>query len=179
VKKVVIAFMVSVLITIAPGSRAGKVKTLGTDPTGDAPPALDLTYVKVGRAKSDLEVRIGVNQMLPVSGGYPAVPGIEWIFQVGSRIFLAEAVANVGDPDFYLFEIKGDSFEQLDNPEGTYDPADGFIAIFVPLKQIGARSGSHIIGATESGPDADSHVHLGPQTYYSDTLTTTKHYVVP
>ncbi len=120
-----------------PSGAAGKVVRLGTDPAGDGPPALDVTFLDVTTAKDALEIRVGVANMVPVFGGYPEGPGIEWIFTVGKRSFIAEAVA-ARTPKFFFFELKGDSYEQLQGMTGTYDPADGFIRMLVPFYLIGA-----------------------------------------
>ncbi|MGH2729868.1 MAG: hypothetical protein ACRDJI_04585 [Actinomycetota bacterium] len=164
----------------SPAGAGPKLKTLGTDPAGDAPPALDITYLQVGRTGDDLVIRIGISGMLPQTGGYPTLPGIEWVFDVGSRTFIAEAVAGTSRPAFYLFEMKDDAFEQLESPEGTYDSADGYASILVPLETIGATSGTKISGTGPKGTDdVDAHVHLGPQTYYADAMASSKDYVVP
>ncbi|HEX2057323.1 MAG TPA: hypothetical protein VHI71_03045 [Actinomycetota bacterium] len=176
----------------------GGLKTLGTDPSGDGWPGLDVTYLQVGRKGADLEVRIGL-AMLPQLGGYPDLPGIEWVFTVQPpmppcppgkyciqamplrRTFVAEAVKTVNGSAFYLFEVKPDgSFEQIGQPQGTYAAADGYTSILVPLKAIGARKGAEIKGADglEHG-DVDAHVHVGPQTHYPDGMETNKSYVLP
>ncbi|MDP9067716.1 MAG: hypothetical protein M3N53_05115 [Actinomycetota bacterium] len=168
-------------LSVAPaGAGKSNLTVLGTDPAGDGLPALDITYLQVGRAGTNLEIRIGIDKMLPRSGGFPLLPGIEWVFDVKNRTFIAEAVAGTGAPRFYLFEQKGDSYEQLESPTGTYDPADGYASILVPLKTIGARSGVKISGADglEHG-DVDAHVHLGPETYYPDGMETKKDFIVP
>ncbi len=68
----------------------------------------------------------------------------------------------------------------MDNPTGTYNPADGYASILVPLKSIGAKSGVKISGADGlERRDVDGHVHLGPHTYYPDGMQTKKDYVVP
>jgi hypothetical protein len=168
------------LAVAAPATAGPKLSRLGTDPAGDGPPALDVVYLDVGRAGKNLDIRIGVANMIPPGGGYPSLPGIEWIFEVGNRTFIAEGVATTGEGDFYLFEKKGDTYAQLDAPTGTYNWDDGFIKILVPLEDIGAGSGSVISGVGKKGTeDVDAHVHLGAADYYADTLATTKDYVVP
>lgn len=173
------ALMVALPVASAGAEPPERLVRLGTDPAGDGQPALDVTYLEVGKLGKDLEIRIGIDKMLPVVGGYPAAPGIEWTFVVKGRTFLAEAVAN-RTPEFYLFELKGDSFTQLPSPQGTYDSADGYASILVPLKTIGAKKGVKISGADglEHG-DVDAHVHAGPQTYYPDGMQTKKDYVIP
>lgn len=169
------------VFSIAPAASAGgTLKSLGTDPSGDGPPALDVTYLEVGRAGKNLEIRIGVANMLPPGGGFPLLPGIEWIFDVKGQTFIAEGVATTGEPDFYLFKKSGDTYTQLESPHGTYNYADGFISMHVPLKTLGATSGTVISGTGKRGTqDVDAHVHIGPQTWVPDSMATTKDYVVP
>ncbi|MDQ3646147.1 MAG: hypothetical protein M3345_04340 [Actinomycetota bacterium] len=166
----------------ATAGKAPKMKVLGTDPSSDGPPALDVTSLAVGRVGDDLEIRIGVAGMLPAIGGYPEIPGIEWIFDVGSKTFLAEAyVSSTGERfRFLLFEVFDDGYKQLDPLEGTYDSADGYISLKVPLEAIGARKGTKISGTGPPGtPDVDAHLHIGTVTLYPDTMATTKDFVVP
>lgn len=167
-------------LLLAPAGAAPRLKELGSDPAGDGPPALDVTYLQVGKNGSNLEIRIGIDKMLPVVAGYPELPGIEWIFDVRNRRFVAEAVAGRNGPLFFLFEEKDGAFTQLESPNGTYDPADGYASMLVPLKTIGARSGVKISGADglENG-DVDAHVHLLATTLYPDGMQTKKDYVVP
>ncbi len=167
-------------LLLAPAGASPRMKELGTDPAGDGPPALDVTYLQVGKNGSNLEIRIGIDKMLPVIAGYPELPGIEWTFDVKNRRFIAEAVAGRSGPIFFLFEEKDGSFTQLERPKGTYDPADGYASILVPLKTIGAKSGVRISGADglEHG-DVDAHVHLLATTLYPDGMQTTKDYIVP
>lgn len=170
-------FVVALLLggAAVPAGAAGGMKSLGSDPSGDAPPALDLTSLKAGRSGNNLEIHIGIANMLPVIGGYPQLPGIQWAFDVKARTFIAEAFVAGRKPAFVLFEDKGDSFEQLGTLEGTY--SDGVIKMLVPLELIDARSGMKVTGAGAN--DVDAHVHLGPQTYVADTLTTTKSLILP
>lgn len=158
-------------------------KTLGTDPAGDGTPALDVTYLKVGRLSSDLYIEIGVDKMLPPDGGVHQIAGIDWAFGVKGRTFIAEALVDIGGADFYLFEVLRDgSHVQLDSPTGDYDWSKGYLSIRVPLKGIGARSGTVIShpDRSESGSDVSAFVHpLGATTYYVDTMKTTKDFVVP
>jgi hypothetical protein len=172
---------------VAPAGAGNRLKRLGEDPANDAPPALDITYLDVGiggllddgKAQKGLEIRIGVANMLPEIGGYPELPGIEWVFKVGRRTFVAEGVAG-RTPRFFLFEYKGGAFQQLDDPAGTYRAEDGFIRMIVPLKTIGAKRGTVITGtdATGAGGDVDAHVHHAGTTY-ADVMETTKPFVVP
>lgn len=181
-RKFVALFAAAAVPVLLFGSSAGadaKLKRLGEDPALDAIPALDLTYLDAGRDGSDLVMRIGVANMLPGIGGYPELPGVEWQFKVGKRVFLAEGVAST-EPLFFFFELVDGTYQQIDGLTGTYDFADGYIEMRAALKTIGARRGSVISGVpTDGGGDVDSHVHLGATTYYSDAITTTKKFVVP
>lgn len=170
----------SLASALAPASAAPGVKRLGTDPAGDGPPALDVTYLDVGGHDATLEIRIGVDGMLPALGGYPELPGIEWTFDIGGRTFIAEGAVQNGAGSFYLFELKDGSFTQLDSPEGTYNPEDGYIGIHVPYKDIGARKGMKVSGTGPKGTeDVDAHVHAGATTHYPDFLATTKDFILP
>lgn len=172
--RVLLAGLLAVALAIPlQAGAAPKLKRLGTDPAGDAPPALDLTYLDAGRNGSNLEIRIGIQGMTPGTGGYPILPGIQWQFTTGKGHYLAEAFVDGRTPEFLLFEIEGDTAQQMGNIEGTYDFTDGYISMLVPLEMIGARKGTTISGAFDEG-DADSHVHTGVATEYSDYLTTTK-----
>lgn len=174
------ALLLVVLALVPAASAKPKVKVLGTDPADDAPPALDVTSLAVGRMQNHLLIRIEVNRMLPVIGGYPDLPGIEWIFSSGKRTFLAEAYIATRTPRFLLFEVLDDGYEQLEELAGNYSATTGYIEMHVPLELIGAARGSKIAGvAGASGGDVDSHVHIGPITHYADSMTTTKSFVVP
>jgi hypothetical protein len=177
---IALAAFLAVGLLPSPSGAAGGSKSLGRDASGDAPPALDVTSLSVGANSGTLEIQIGIEGMLPGTGGYPELPGIEWIFDLGGRTFLAEAVATDQEPAFYLFELKGGAYTQLDNPTGTYDHANGYASILIPFEDIGAHSGSRVSGTGKKGTeDVDAHVHLGPQTYYADKMATTKDFVIP
>lgn len=154
------------------------MKTLGTDPAGDGPPALDITYLKAGRAGKNLELHIGIDSMLPEVGGYPQIPGIQWAFVVKKKTYVAEAYVDGRNANFLLFEDLGDSFRQVATIDGTYDAEDGFIRLLVPLKAIKAKKGTKIKGAP-GGADVDAHLHLGPHTHYADTAATKKPFTIP
>lgn len=177
---VAIALLIALPVAAAGAEPASRLVRLGTDPAGDGAPALDVTFLDVGKTGKNLEVRIGIDKMLPVVGGYPAAPGIEWVFQVNGRQFIAEVVAGTPAPEFYLFELKGDTFSQLPSPEGTYDSNDGYASVLVPLKAIGAKSGDKVAGVKglEHG-DVDAHIHLLVADHYPDGMETTKGYVIP
>lgn len=179
-KALVAVFAAALLMNLAaPSGAAGRLTRLGTDPEGDGPPSLDITYLEAGRSGTALEIRIGVAHILPEVRGIPEVPGIEWVFDVKGRTFLAEGVPGT-EPTFYLFEIADDgSATQLDSPEGTYDAADGFIRMLVPLADIGAKKGTVISGTGPKGTeDVDAHVHYPGGENYPDTMATTKDLVI-
>ena len=169
--------------TAAPTHAKVTTKTLGTDPAGDGLPALDVTYLKAGRVGADLYIEIGVDKMLPPDGGIHQIAGIDWAFGVKGRTFIVEASVDAGAPDFFLFEILHDgSHVQLGRPTGEYKWSNGYIHMRVPLKSIGAKSGTVISHAahSESGSDVSAYLHpAGVTTHYTDTMKTTRDFVVP
>ena len=170
------------LAVAAPVGAAPAFKTLGTDAELDAAPSFDLTSLSVRKAKKDLEIRIGLNAMTPPWGSLiPLLPGVQWAFDVKGRTFVAEAYTNPpGEAGYLLFEQKGDVFTQIMELKGTYNWEDGFVSMKVPLKKIGARSGTKISGTGKKGTnDVDFHIHLGPVTEYADYLATKKDFIVP
>lgn len=179
--RILIAALVALTMAVPAAAQDGSVKRLGEDATGDGvAPGLDLSFLDVGRSGDNLEIRIGIADMFPVVHGYPEVPAIEWIFDVGRRTFIAEAVASTGGGRFFLFEVKGDTYEQLDSPTGTYDSADGYASILIPTEDIGAtKKGTVISGTGEPGTeDVDVHWHYPGGTYYTDKFATESDYVV-
>ena len=183
-KSVAILIALTVLGSVAaPGYANVATKTLGTDPAGDGLPALDVTYLKVGRLRADLYIEIGVDKMLPPDGGVHQIAGIDWAFSARGRTFIAEAFVDAGAPDFFLFEILHDgSHRQRASPAGEYTWSNGYIKMLVPLKSIGAKSGTVITHAdhSESGTDVSAYLHpAGVTTQYIDTMKTTKDFVVP
>ena len=177
-KKALIALMTIGLLA-APVGAETKLVRLAEDASLDAPPGLDLTYLDVGRSGKDLEIRIGIEGMFPPGGGYPELPGIEWIFEVKGRTLVAEAVATADQPLFFLFDITDGGAEQVAMLDGTYDWSAGYTSILVPLKTIGAKTGTRISGLGPKGTeDVDAHVHAGT-TVYPDYMATTKDFVVP
>ena len=169
-----------VALGVAPASAAPNFKVLGTDPELDAAPSYDLTGLSVRKAGKDLEIQIAISGMTPPWGILvPYLPGVQWAFDVKGHTYVAEAYVDpTSEPGYLLFEKKGEVFTQLAELKGTYDWDDGFVSLKVPLKKIGARSGTRISGAGEEN-DVDFHAHLGPQTEYLDYLTTTKDFIVP
>ena len=183
-KRAVLLVALAVLGALSsPAHAKVKTTTLGTDPAGDGVPALDVTYLKVGRLRADLYVEIGVDKMLPPDGGIHQIAGIDWAFEVNERTFIVEAVVDVGAPDFFLYEILEDgTHRQLDSPTGTYSWSDGYVHMLVPLKSIGAKSGTKISRAhhSESGSDVSAFLHpYGATTQYTDMMATTKDFAVP
>lgn len=184
-RKTVVILIAFFLLGSAAQHAPAKVttRTLGTDPAGDGLPALDVTYLKVGRLGAGLYIEIGVDKMLPPDGGIHQIAGIDWAFGVRGRTFIAEAFVDAGAPDFFLFEILHDgSHRQLASPTGEYAWSNGYINMRVPLKSIGAKSGTVITHAdhSESGSDVSAYLHpVGVTTRYIDTMKTTKDFVVP
>ena len=173
------ALVASLLVT--PAGAAPKFKTLGTDAEMDAAPSFDLSALSVRKAGKDLEIRIAINLMTPPWGSaIPLLPGVEWSFDVKGHTYLAEAFTDPrSQPGFLLFEKNGDVYTQVMDLEGSYDWADGFVSMRVPLKKIGAKRGTVISGAGKKGSeDVDFHIHAGT-TYYADYLATTKDFIVP
>jgi hypothetical protein len=163
-----------------PSGAAVKMTRLGEDPAGDGTPTLDVTYLDVGRAGDALEIRIGMATILPVVRAIPPeAPGVEWIFDVKGRTFVAEGVPGT-TPTFYLFELMDDgSATQLETPQGTYDAEDGYVMLMIPLKTIGAKKGTVISGTGPKGTeDVDAHIHFGVADEYPDRMATTKDFVV-
>jgi hypothetical protein len=178
-KIVLLAVALFVALGAVPAG-AASFKTLGTDAELDAPPSFDLTELSVRRAAKDLEIRIGISGMVPPWGiAVPYLPGVQWAFDVKGRTFVAEAYVDpTSEPGYLLFEKKSDVFTQLMELKGTYNWEDGFTSMRVPLKKIGAKSGTVISGAGSEN-DVDFHIHAGPQTHYADYLTTKKDFIVP
>src|SRR3712207_4443733 len=139
-KKTLVAALAATLAltVVAPSGAATKMTRLGEDAANDAPPSLDLTFLDVGRSGDNLEIHIGLANILPGIRSVPEAPGIEWTFDVRGRTFVAEGVPGT-EPVFYLFEIVNDSFNQVAVLEGTYESADGFIRMLVPLETIKAK----------------------------------------
>lgn len=178
--KIVGALLASLLLVATPASGQPRYKELGTDPALDAPPALDLTSLSVARDGEILDIRIAVENMLPVVGGYESLPGVWWVFDAGPRTFGAEAYIEAAAPQFLLFELVDGEPISTTAIEGTYEWTDGFISMHVPLTAIGAITGTRISGADDDeGSDADSHVHLFVTDEDFDVLATTKSYRVP
>ena len=194
-RKVLVATLALCLVAVSLGvAVAGSnPKRLGTDPAGDSAPAIDITYLDFdsgamltenGPVKA-LDIRIGVDGMLPTYGSIPEVPAFEWIFTTGKRMFIAEAVASHPEHLFFLFELKGDTYEQLIGATGKFDVEGGFIQIVVPLETIGAKRGTVVSGVKEplevignNGADVDVHIHAGSETIWVDEMTTAKSFVV-
>ena len=151
---------------------------LGTDPSLDAAPGGDLTEFAVARSGDDLHIRFTFANSIPGIGTYGPPAGVEWLFKVGPRTFLAEGFQEDTDFRYILFEkVNETTYHQRIDMDGSFDTLAGTMDIFVPLQSIGAKPGTRIAGAGEN--DVDVHIHAGVQTIYPDTLTTNKAYVVP
>ena len=164
------------LVAPAPAGADVPLTVLGTDPSLDAPPGSDLTGLAAGVHGSDLHIQFTFANSIPVAGTYGPPAGLEWLFKVRGKTYLAEAYPDYPNFGFVLFEINGDAFKQVATLEGEWDTIGGVVDIFVPLKTIGAKKGTAITGAGEN--DVDLHVHGVVTTQYTDTLTTTKGIVV-
>ena len=167
------------LVAPAPAGADVPLTVLGTDPSLDAPPGSDLTALAAGVHGSDLHIQFTFANSIPVAGTYGPPAGLEWLFKVRGKTYLAEAfpeTPNATEFSFVLFEINGDAFKQVALLEGEWDTIGGVVDIFVPLKTIGAKKGTSITGAGKD--DVDLHVHGLVTTLYTDTLTTTKGIVV-
>jgi hypothetical protein len=181
---VLIASLLAASVLAAPAGGAPAFKTLGTDAELDAAPSFDLTELAVRKAGKDLEIKIGLSGMTPPWGSaIPTLPGVEWLFNVKGKTYLAEAYTDpVEGPGFLLFKIDGDAFTQVAILKGTYDWQDGFVSIRVPLNKIKARPGTVISGAGKKGlggtDDVDFHIHHAGTTY-ADYLSTTRDFRVP
>ncbi len=172
-----LAACVAALLTVAaPAGAGGGMTVLGTDPSLDAAPGSDLTQLAATSHGKDVHIQFTFANSLPVAGTYGPLTGIQWAFKVGKKTFVAEAYPDGASFSYVLFEIQGDSFRQVETLEGNFDTIGGILDIFVPLKAIGAKKGTKIVGAGKN--DVDVHVHAGVTTYYADQLTTTKGFVV-
>jgi len=149
---------------------------LGTDPSLDAPPGSDLTQLAAASHGSDLHIQFTFANSIPVAGTYGPPTGVQWAFKVGKKTFVAEAYPDRASFGYVLFQIEGDTFKQVATLEGRWDTIGGVLDIFVPLKTIGAKKGTKIVGAGEN--DVDVHVHGLVTTYYADQMTTKKGFVV-
>ena len=182
-KPIAILIAVVVLGSAATSHAKTTTQTLGTDMAGDGLPAVDVTYLKVGRVRANLYIEIGVDKMLPPDGGFHQIAGIDWAFGVKGRSFIVEAFVDAAGADFFLFEILHDGRHvQLGSPTGRYTWTNGYINMRLPLKSIGARSGTRISHAqhSESGSDVSAYLHpAGVTTHYVDTMKTTRDFIVP
>ena len=180
-KALVVALAAVLALTVvAPSGAATKLTRLGEDPDGDGYPSLDVTYLDVGVNGTNLEIRIGLSNILPAIRSIPEAPGIQWMFDVKGRTFVAEGAPG-RNPRYFLFEINDDgSATQLESPQGTYEAADGYLMLLVPLKNIGAKKGTVISGTGPKGTeDVDAHIHAVPgNDLYPDKMATTKDFVV-
>ena len=175
-----LAVLAATTVIALPGpvaAQAPRMTVLGTDPASDAAPGGDLTEFAVAREGDALHMRFTFANSIPWTGTYGPPAGIEWIFKVKDRTFLAEGYQQGSGFRFTLFQKNGDAWTQLEDMEGSFDTIAGVMDIFVPLKSIAAKPGTRIGGAGEN--DVDVHIHAGVQTIYPDALTTTKDFVIP
>ena len=180
VTRIAAALLVCLAAVVVVGPVAAqepRMTVLGTDPASDAAPGGDLTEFAVTRAGTALHMRFTFANSIPGTGTYGPPAGIEWIFKVKNRTFLAEGYQQGSGFRFTLFENNGDAWTQLEDMDGSFDTVAGVMDIFVSLKTIGAKPGTHVGGAGDN--DVDVHIHAGTETVYPDALTTTKDYVVP
>lgn len=164
------------LLPVGPAGAGGGMSVLGTDPSLDAAPGSDLTQLAVASHGADLHIQFTFANSIPVAGTYGPPAGVQWAFKVKNRTFVAEAYPNGRSFGYVLFEINGDTFEQVATLEGQWDTIGGVLDIFVPLKEIGAKKGTKIVGAGKN--DVDVHVHGVVTTYYADQMTTKKGFVI-
>ena len=171
------AMAVGLALSAVPAGASPGMTVLGTDPSLDAPPGGDLTQLAVTSHGTDLHIQFTFANSIPVAGTYGSPTGIQWAFKVNGKTFVAEAYPNDDTTFSYvLFQITGDTATQLETLSGEFDTIGGILDVFVPLKTIGAKKGTKIVGAGEN--DADVHIHGLVTTQNADQLTTTKGYVV-
>src|SRR3712207_5747129 len=105
-KLIAVLALIGCLTILAPSAGAqGKLTVLGTDPALDAPAGADLVGLAVARHGSDLHVQVQMTNALPVQGSYPR-SGIEWIFDVSGRTYIAEGHPEPGGEFRYtLYEV--------------------------------------------------------------------------
>jgi hypothetical protein len=159
-----------------PAGAAPGLTVLGTDPSLDAAPGSDLTQLAAATHGSDLHIQFTFANSIPVLGTYGPPTGIQWAFKSRGRTFVAEAFPEGTSFGYLLFEIDGDTFKEIGPLEGNFDTVAGILDIYVPLKTIGAKKGTKIVGAGEN--DVDVHIHAGVTDEYADQMTTTKGLVV-
>jgi hypothetical protein len=178
IRLVAVLLLVGSLLSPSAATASGTMKQLGTDPALDAPPGGDLTSLSVASHGTDLHLRFGLANAIPYQGSYPGA-GIEWIFDVGPRTFVAEGHPDAGSFNFTLFEVQGDALRQIESLEGGFDWVTGTMDIYVPMKLIGAKRGTRISGAGATGnEDVNVHQHAGPASRSIDGMATTKDFVV-
>jgi hypothetical protein len=162
----------------APATGApGRTKVMGTDAENDAPPGADLTALEVAQHGRDLHVRI-VQSTIPSVGSYPEA-GIQWSFSSRGRTFAVEAhQQDPGEYGFTLYEIKGGSFNVVDEIEGELE--EGAFSMYVPLNSISASRGTVIKGVVLEGAsgDVEIHQHASLATRVVDDFKTTNAFKV-
>jgi hypothetical protein len=176
----IVGLVLATALSAVPAQGAARrVARLGTDAAQDAPPSIDLTYLDVGRNGQYLEVRIGLNTVLPQLRSTPGA-GIEWTFDVNGKTFVAEGHPDYQNgPSYTLFQVRNEVFTQIAHLQGSWETDNGYLQMLVPFKLIGARKGTKISGHGPKGTeDVDVHQHAGPASRLVDAFATTKNYVV-
>ena len=136
------------MFPVASAAGAPGAKVLGTDAANDAPPGADLTALEVAQHGRDLHVRI-VQSTIPSLGSYPEA-GIQWSFSSRGRTFAVEAHQDSpGEYGYTLYEIKGGSFNVVDEVEGELE--EGAFNIYVPLAAIFGDQGDGHQGSHPGG----------------------------
>lgn len=67
----IVLTIAALLFAALPVSAAPRMKSLGSDPSLDGPPAADILGLSVGRDYGDLLVRVHLSSGFPVQGSYP------------------------------------------------------------------------------------------------------------
>lgn len=175
----IVGVIAALVLAAVPATADPRMTSLGKDPMLDGPPAADLIRLEAGRAGPDLLLRFHVSSMIPVQGSYPG-GGIEWVFDVGAKTFVAEGHPEPGEFRFTLYEVQADSFRQIAALDGSVDWAEAHMTIEVPLRLIGAQKGTRISGTGPKGTeDVEIHYHAGPASRVLDAMATTRDFVVP
>jgi hypothetical protein len=177
VAAVLVAALFSALV-VTPAAAKCPGKVLGRDVRGDAPPQMDLLGLMALRCGPDLGIMFQVQRVEPASPIY-ALAHARWGFVVDDRTFVVEAEAGVGSA-FVLSEWISGELREVDTVRGSYDMYNHTIGVLVPMKLVGAKVGSRLAGARElDAEDASFRVGAGTTGQSVDSLTTTKHWVIP
>jgi hypothetical protein len=166
------------LMLISPAQAAGAFKTLGSDASLDAPPGADLTSLQVAQGSKTLDIRIGI-ALVPSQGSYPEA-GIQWAFTSGKRTYLAETHVGTGEFGFNLYRVDASGAFVLIGPiDGAVDVEAGIVDMHVPLRSIGAVSGTVISGQPlGTSGDVEFHQHASLATRVLDEFTTERSFKI-